>query len=63
MTNEILEYLQLEYSRTKWPFFSVNQLKYRFGGNTGRMLNELFKSGYVAKRIGVNGPLVELKNT
>lgn len=56
----IYEYLNKEYNRTKWPYFGLMELKYKFGKNISDELNKLREEGKVTKRAGINYPLVLL---
>ena len=61
--NEILLHLRSEYSKNPFPFFTVVELKNKFKEGTLDMLNELNKNGFIRKREGINGKLVELLKT
>lgn len=59
---EILAYMLSEYHKTKFNYFYLVELTNRFG-NIRNELNSLFQSGYIAKRTGINGTLIELIKT
>lgn len=58
----ILEYLYLEYSRTKWAYFNLNRVRYKFGGEEKcrKELNDLFHEGKIKRVDGINGYLIQL---
>jgi hypothetical protein len=61
MTKTILEYLQTEYNKTKWPYFNLLTLTAMFGeDNARKALNELWEMDVIRKRQGVNHDIVEL---
>lgn len=57
---DVLKFMQDTYTKTQFPFFTVMGLKLAFGATTVNDLNELRKQGYIRRRNGANGPLVEL---
>lgn len=59
--NEVYEYMQERYKKTKWRFFNYNELTSRFGKSTRKQLNNIWKQGLIEKREGCNAPLIELK--
>lgn len=58
----ILSYLQSEYAKTKWPFFSLPQILNKFGEEGRSELNKLTKAGQIKRREGMNCWLIELIN-
>ena len=59
---EILAYMLSEYQKTKFNFFYLTEITNKFG-DIRNELNSLFKSGHIAKRMGINGILIELIKT
>lgn len=57
----MLEYLQIEFSKTKWPFFRVIDLIEK-GVFDRDEANRLFREGKIRKREGMHGDLIELIN-
>lgn len=56
----ILSYLQSEYAKTKWPFFSLTQILNKFREEGRSELNKLAKDGHIKRREGINCWLIEL---
>ena len=54
------EYLNKEYNRTKWHYFSLMKLLNMFGEEVREELNKLREEGKVKSRNGSNGILVQL---
>ena len=61
--NEVHQFLNETYSKTKYPFFSLAGLRLAFGDETSEQLNQLRDKGIVRRRKGANGPIVELIKT
>ncbi len=57
---QILPYLQSEYKKNPFPFFTKIELINMFGASAKEELNELKQNGSIRKRKGINGDLVEL---
>ena len=57
---DVFKCLQSEYSKTKWPFFSLTKILNKFGESGRSELNKLAKEGKARKRLGINGYLIEL---
>ena len=55
----ILEYMQLAFARTRWPFFNRIKIVNTFGPVIDEALESLFSQGIVLPRVGTQGPLVE----
>jgi len=55
---KIREYLEQEYSKTRWPNIYLANLMHLFGADTTEALNELYSEGIVKPDVGVNGRLV-----
>lgn len=55
----ILSYLQSEYAKTKWPFFSLTIILNKFKDGRSE-LNKLAKDGHIKRREGMNCLLIEL---
>lgn len=56
----LLQYLNSEYSRTRWPYFSSVKLINQFGEDGRKELNELRSQKVISKIAGPNHPLVRL---
>ncbi len=57
---QILPYLQSEYKKNPFPFFTKVELINMFGKDSKDELNQLKRDGSIRKRKGINGDLVEL---
>ena len=60
MKDGILKYMLDYHRKTKFNFVNLRTLENKFGRETRSALNELFKEGWIAKREGINSPIVEL---
>lgn len=56
----ILSHLQSEYSKNPFPFFTTVEITNRFKEDTQAQLNELRENGFIRRREGINGILIEL---
>ena len=56
----IIPYLQSEYKKNPFPFFTKVELINMFGPGSKDELNQLKQDGSIRKRMGINGDLVEL---
>ena len=57
--NAIHEYLTSEYTTSGKTMYTLHELTNKFGKDSRKQLNDLFKSGIVKKQNGVNGDLVK----
>jgi hypothetical protein len=61
---QVLRYIEEKYSRTGWPFIPYVDICRKFGDDQARQeCNTLFLTKVIARRQGVNGPIVEYLKT
>jgi hypothetical protein len=56
----IEEYLNVEFNKTKWPFFKLTDIVLKFGKESKSELTKLKEQGKIIPRRGLNGSLVQL---
>jgi len=57
---EMIKYMKQRYEETLFPFFKLVDIYNRFGKEVRDDLNVLARKKIVAKREGINSPLIEI---